>query len=340
MALVYFDGFQDHDVMPKPEWGGGAPTCTTGRDGTVKGAAQTTATASSLTACTFPSSASPMIIGIAGKVSNLVTASSTWLSILGVSATVQLSVTVNTAGFVEIRKGGKSGTLLGTSTGHTPIATGSFYHLQAKTVLHLTSGSCDVRLNNVPVVSVSGVSTATLTENVGGCIWGAPGTGGITMTVDDLWAVDTTGATANDFLGDIKVKSLFPSADGDQLDWTPSTGTQHSLTVDETTINTTDYVSDTVGGHRDLYQVDDLDATAVTVYGVRETIYCSKNDAGNALLKPVLKETGGTVTSETAQGLTLAWNGVYGTLRATRPSDGSAWTVSEVNALQVGVETG
>ncbi len=50
--------------------------------------------------------------------------------------------------------------------------------------------------------------------------------------------------------------SLLPAAEGTYLQWTPKSGTTHYTMVDEASCNgTTDYVSTTVAGNRDSYQV-------------------------------------------------------------------------------------
>ena len=50
--------------------------------------------------------------------------------------------------------------------------------------------------------------------------------------------------------------SLLPTGEGTYLQWTPKSGSTHYTMVDESSCNgTTDYVSTTVTGSRDSYQV-------------------------------------------------------------------------------------
>ena len=47
-----------------------------------------------------------------------------------------------------------------------------------------------------------------------------------TLDIDDLYICDGTGsAPHNTFLGDCRVDTLLPTADGTAQQWTPSTGT-------------------------------------------------------------------------------------------------------------------
>jgi hypothetical protein len=203
-------------------------------------------------------------------------------------------------------------------------------HYQVKATLHLTAGTAEVKLNGVTVLLLSGVQTSTVTENIGGFGYGSTGVGGNTVNIDDLYAAD-------DFLGDLIVKSLFPTSDGDSSQWTPSTGTNHSANVDETSVSMTDFNSDSVSGHRDLYQVTDLSGVVGAVYGIREGIYLSKSDSGDVTVKPVIKENS-VVTVETAQGMTTTADGIWGLQRTVKPSDSAAWSQTDVNNLQIGME--
>jgi hypothetical protein len=74
------------------------------------------------------------------------------------------------------------------------------------------------------------------------------------------------------------------------------------------------------------------------VFAVRPTLYAAKTDAGAASIKPAIRESSGTVTVDsTATPLSTTYAPYWGTLRKTKPG-GGAWTISDVNGLQLGVE--
>jgi hypothetical protein len=195
------------------------------------------------------------------------------------------------------------------------------------------------------VLTLTGVVTSSTISNVARIRWVS--TGGQSSTVDDLYLCDIVDATAtqgranNDFLGDLRVATLFPTSAGDTTGWTPSTGANWT-DVDETPPNQTDFVSSvaTASGTRDLYNLTDLTGTITAVYALRVGLYATKTDAGAATIKPVTKElTSGTVTADPAQGLAVAYGALYGALRAVKAA-GTVWSAADVNGLQAGVEVG
>ena len=91
---------------------------------------------------------------------------------------------------------------------------------------------------------------------------------------------DTGGSANNDFLGDVRVETLFPTADGANTAWTPSAAGSHFNKVNEATgtfpDGDTTYVADATPGDRDTYVMSDLAAAAGNVYGVRAKIHVAR----------------------------------------------------------------
>lgn len=338
MALLFFDGFTDVQTMPKPEWGVTSWNNGTGRNGQTNGAASVTTQVRTLT---LPSTAATCILGWA----QVYTASwntNQYMALKDTAGTTQLVLFVNTTtGFIEIRRTNATGTLLGTSSGHTPISANSaWHHIQWKATLHTSTGISVVRFNDVEVLNLSGQVTSSLISNVATIDYH-----GLSLaSIDDMWVCDGTDGTStqgranSDFLGDLRVMQHYPTAAGDTTQWTASTGSNWDC-VDEVPPSTTDYVSANTSGNRDLYNITDLTGTITAVYGVRETIYVNKTDGGSTTLKPVIKENS-TVTADSAQGLSTTANGIYGTTKWVKPSNSGTWSGTDVNNLQVGVELG
>lgn len=339
MTLLFHDACQDPLLVPKPEMASGTPwvSAQTGRDGQANGAARSSG--NNNVDYVLPTAAATCVVGCAMKWSALGIAQ--YLAFMLDGTTVQTVVTVNSSGFLEARRTSAVGTLLGTSSGHTPIAIATWFHLTAKVVLNSAgAGSVILQLNGVTVLTLTGITTAASTASVARIRFQTATSQ--SMDVDDLYVCDTVDATAtqghalNDFLGDLPIQVSFPTADGDTIQWTPSTGSNWAA-VDETPPVTTDNVFTVNSGNRDLYQLGDLTGTVVAVYAVREGLYVAKSDAGSAQIKPVLKENS-VVTVDPAQGLATTAGAVYGPLHAVRPSDSAAWTAADVNALQAGQE--
>lgn len=344
MTLLFFDGFQDANAMPKPEWDVTQAFNATvaGRDGTPSSGAGITANTSKT--LTLPSPASICYAGIACQysISGGFGGAQATHRILGFvrSGTVECIIMANVSGMIELRRTNPSGALLATSSGHSPLLAGAWHSYQVKCVLHATAGTFELRLDGVTVINYSG-TTAGTTGDVTGVSIGQTSPGALQW--DDMWVCDgvdataTQGAANNGFLGDLKVSTLVPTAEGDTLQFTPSTGTAHFSLVDENPVNTTDYVSSPTVGQRDLFNVGDLPAAATSPIAVRVGIYAQKSDAGAASIKTLIKENG-TLSSGAVQPLLTTWAGFYGAIRTKKPSNDTPWTVADINGLQVGVE--
>jgi hypothetical protein len=340
MTLLGFDGLQDAATMTKPEWGSAVMSSVTGRDGSTNGAASSGSVVTWV--YTLPTTAAVCICGFAHNYSgssSLSSANNFW-QFRDTAGTAQIAVFVNASGFIEIRRTNRAGTLLATSAGHTAIAQSAFHSYEIKVGLSTVSATVTVRLDSVQVVTFTGVPSSRTSDVAAVAV--NVGAGVSAVQFDDFYVCDAVDATAtqgranNDFLGDLRVQSLFPTADGDTIQWTPSTGANWAA-VDEVPPSTADSVSSITSGNRDLYQLGDLTGTIITVYAIRVALYANKSDAGPAQVKPLVKENS-VVTVASAQGLALTAAAIFGPLRAVRPSDSAVWTTTDVNALQAGQE--
>ena len=353
MTLLFMDGLQDPILIPKPEWDVIQPwnSAVTGRDGVSNSAARAVSSGTLFKTLTLPSAAATVICGFSFKQDNTggfgnTNAGAFPLGGYCVGGVVQLVLTLNSGGFIEARKGTTvAASVIATSSGHAAIAPGTWHSYEVKYLAHATTGTLIVRLDGVTVLSISGVSTAATGGSVNQIQFGTGVIGTQNAQWDDMYVCDAVNATAtqgrpnNDFLGDVRIATLVPTAAGDTTGWTPSTGSNYAC-VDENPANTTDYVSASASstGTRDLYNITDLSGSISAVIAVRTHFYVSKSDAGTALVKPALKENGVITADAAGLALSVSWGGMHGLLRCTRPSDGGAWTVSDINSLQVGMD--
>jgi len=338
MALRGFWGFEQANVVVYPEFtnlGGGAAT---GRDGVANHA------------CTWNGNSDVNMLIPGGAMSGLIIGQAVNVANFGATTIryVQFGLSAAMLGFVSVTTDGRVAVYDASSvqlaaTAASTMTIGVWRYLEVKWVPSATSsGSCVIRLDGIEVLNYSGVTTTTnsvsnLTFNSRNSMNG----------VDDMYLLDLTDGTAtdgrpnNDFLGDMKVAHLYPTADGATVTMTPSTGTQHSLCVDENPVNTTDYVSGVGGGSssvRDLYAMADLPGTATTVYGLRVGMYALKSDAGAASLKPIIREPDTTETAGTALPLSTTATGYYGPFTKLKPHAGGVWSPADVNSMQAGAQ--
>lgn len=251
-------------------------------------------------------------------------------------ATLQADLRLNPDGTVSVTR---NGTVLGApSVATIPLST--YVYLEWRVTIHNSTGSTEVRLNGTSILALTAQdtqNTANATANMLrlGSIGTADHIG--TQNLDDVYICDGTGAAPhNTFLGDCRVDTLLPTADGTAQQWTPSTPGTHYTLVDEAAPNTTDYVSSSTVGQRDTYGMQDLTAATGTIYGVQLSLAALKSDAGARSIKPLVL-SGASEALATATALSTSQTYTRH-VQVTDPATAAAWTEAGVNAAQAGAE--
>ena len=203
---------------------------------------------------------------------------------------------------------------------------GLFMHFQIYWV-GSTSGMGTFRLwiNSRLVLDLNNVTTAVGTNE-------ANGISGHKGIYDDLWI--TTG----ELLGDIRVHHLVPNSTV-SASWSryPSSLTANHEAVDELNPNNdTDYVYTSTAGATDVYEFEDLPATASAVRAVGIHTMARKDDAGSRSMRSFLR-----IGATNYPGATVNLPDSYAGIKdywLQNPATGTDWTVADVNNLQAGVE--
>jgi hypothetical protein len=127
---------------------------------------------------------------------------------------------------------------------------------------------------------------------------------------------------------------LRPNAAGDEaaLSCYPNTGEANWQDVDEASPDedATYVFSPAAEDHRDLYNLEDTSQTG-TINWIKVWVRCSGEGSAYTAIK-----TGGTAYEGSANALTGSYAN-YSTQYTTNPQTGSAWTWTQLNALQAGV---
>jgi hypothetical protein len=210
------------------------------------------------------------------------------------------------------------------------ITINNWYYIEFKTTFSNT-GSFEVRVNGVNVLSGSSVDTTSTANNYANSLHIAPATSAF---IDDLYLCDALGSTNNTFLGDVRVDALLPNGAGSNTDWTPSTGSNYTC-VDETSISTTDYVSSSTVGHIDTYAFANLTSITGTILAVAVNNVVSKDDAGAKSIADVVKSSSTTSVGSNFTPSFGSWL-VCQQIWETDPNTSAAWTESGVNAAEFG----
>jgi hypothetical protein len=237
------------------------------------------------------------------------------------------------------------------------IAAGAWYYVETKIKVNNTTGVLDVKVNGTTVCSFSGDTCQSVgSGTVGGAAFTASTNehfthiklGGLavyntsaTVYFDDWYYCDDTGAQNNTYLGDVQLQAIYPDAPGSQTDWSIG-GTAPAATnwqsVDETSPDDdVTYVNSDTVGDQDLYEMQDISATASSVVGLLCNARMKKDDA-TVREYALLVESGGTVAQLATRTTPYGAYTNQQDVSELNPDTGSLWTVAEVNAMTAGIE--
>lgn len=323
-TLEFFDGFDDYSTAQATRyWNSfGFSIGAVGRNGT-NGFSSGNNTSCAITL----TSQATRTIGVAMKHDGF-----TQYDFIGLydAGTQQLAVRLNTDGTLSVKNG--AGTVLATST--FSININIYYYLELTSVINNTTGSFTLRVNGTTWASASGVNTRASANNSANQVVLIAG-GGSHWTGDDLYS-----RSDGTFCGDVRVETSLPNANGAANQWTQG-GTTHANNYQQVSENPADddttYVFAATTGQSELYAYPALPSGSGTVYGVMAVMICRNDSAGPVTLQPLYRSAGTTYNgnSRTVGATTYA---AYMDIQGQDPATSLAWTVSGVNALQVGVE--
>jgi len=250
-------------------------------------------------------------------------------------STDQCGLNFNGAGTLSVNRGG---TMIGTTT--NALSTNTYYYIEWRLVINNTTGQAEIRVNGTTWLNLTGqdtqnTSNATATTLLFGNINTLNSLGNADF--DDIYICDGTGsAPHNTFLGDCRVDTLFPNAEGSTQQWTPSTAGTHYTLVDETAPNTTDYVSSITPTQRELFGMQDLTVMTGTIYGAQSCLAIIKGDSGSRVVRNVVRSSS---SDSLGSNTSLSTGQLYQlSIHATDPATSTAWTESGINNAQVGAE--
>lgn len=230
---------------------------------------------------------------------------------------------------------GTNATVLG--VGPSIMLTSAWYMIEIKVSIDNAAGSVEVRVDGATEISLSGIDTQTTanasTNETELVMEFTAATGG--GTFDDFYMEDTTGpAPFNDFLGIVRVETLFVTTDN-SVTWTPLSGSNAS-NVDETRMDSnTTYNSNSTTGI-DTFSHGALTSTPVTIFQVDVVSAAVKTDVGLIQYRNKLISGGSTISGSSSNLAT-----VYQYIRdgyQTDPDTGVSWTQSGVNNSFIGYE--
>jgi hypothetical protein len=223
------------------------------------------------------------------------------------------------------------------ATGATFLNINQWYYVEYKTKFLGASGTTEVRLNGLQEI-------APATANYGSVQpvqWALQSTDGFSTfsLYDDVYMLDGAGVGNNDFLGDMRVETIWPSGDGSNLQWTPNSGVTHFNRVNETTPDDdTTYNFDSTAGHRDSYTFPALSIASGNVYGMTVNLYVRKDDAATRQIASVVRQGGVNYDGAAGTPALSTTYAFYQTVYDVDPT-GAGWSIATVNGDEFGIKT-
>jgi hypothetical protein len=245
----------------------------------------------------------------------------------------QVELRLDANSYVQITA---NGTVL--ATGTTSLLPNTWYYLELKATISKTCppNSCVARIGGVVEVTVPAGSN-TDPQNTGTA-------SRVTLNYDnfrtqqlydDFYVLDGSGTHNNDFLGDVRVETLLPNAQGVYQDFAVSGAASNFQAVNEPTQNgDTSYVYASQVGKTDTYRFPNLVSNPDAIAGMQLITIVRKDDAGSHAMKGVVR-IGGTDYLGVEQGVQDSYCYLT-TAYELNPATGLPWDGTAVNGVEAG----
>jgi len=215
----------------------------------------------------------------------------------------------------------------------------SWYSLEGEITIHDTTGAFKLWVNGVLLLNLSNIDTKNAYASA--YVYGLANAQGYFA---DLAIGDNASPNAAR-IGESRVDCMLPNANGTDrasggaTEMTRSTGADDYTLLDETAASagTSDYVYSDAVGERCSVNVAALTNAGGTIVGVQATAYATKNEAGPCGFKLYCLRGGTRYYSGEFFPSFGSW-GFFRYVWDQDPSTSAAWTESNFNAAEFGVE--
>lgn len=245
--------------------------------------------------------------------------------------TIQLSVSYNTSGLLSLYRG--TNNLLGSVS--MTIAAGS-HTIELVPVINSSTGSCSVYIDNVLVLTVTGVNTSA----TGNAYLNQIAIGDFnqfkTIWWGDVYFNDFTGAAMNARLGNWSISPYTVSAAGGFAQFTPA-GTilgTNAQQLAKALADATSFNQSNVVNQRDSFTM--VPVPSGTLLGARQWLYAQKDSSGARQLALTLT-SGSTDSVSAGQAIASGGYTFYGNDASLDPATGALWaSLAALNAAYSG----
>ena len=259
------------------------------------------------------------------------------------SSTAQCTLRINLDGSMEVVRG--TANIVAGGRSISILRADNWYYIEMKVTIanSISADSCVVRINEQIILTVDAGEDLQVSANATANTISITGT--TSQFIDDLYIFDgtdggSTEPTNDDFVGDVKVAIHLPDGNGATSDFTGSDGNSvdNYLLVDENpTDDDSTYTESSTPGEIDLYTFDNLATTPVDIFAVQVNNVIRKTEAGSRTMRTVVRPVStnffGTKIAPSFSSY-INEEEIYN----ENPETGLAWTESEFNATEFGVE--
>lgn len=246
------------------------------------------------------------------------------------STTEQVSLRLTSGGNLLVSRNGST---LATSVNTLSLRT--WYHIEFKSTINNTTGTYEVRVNGTSVgwiPAATGQNTRSTANNYATTF--VLGQASTDHRSDDVYVLDTSGSVSADFIGAVKITTIFPSAAGNSAQWTGNYAANFA-NVNETAGDSDDtFNQSSTAAQIDLFGHDDIPTGSV--FGVQQTLMARQDAGAQRSLRPMTR-----IGSTNYNGTTVNTAGTYQFLSeasSVSPATAVAWTSTEVNGAEFGYE--
>ena len=228
---------------------------------------------------------------------------------------------------------GPGSTILG--VGNRTIFSDTWYYVELKVVVDGSAGSAELHVNELVDMKLTNINTkASITPSADRVAFVHPSGYYLRYFLDDMYILDGSGTSNNDFLGDMRVELLRTRGVGAATQWSPSANIDNYLAAQNIDTN---YVRTSTLGNEDLYLFDQLSLINGSVAAVSVNVFAKNSDVVARGIRGVVKS--GSIQQDSADAL-LSERSFVATqfIYETDPNTHTTWSIDGVNSAQYGIK--